>query len=62
MSMPCVSGRHVWTDHTDAEKCCHPEWRRLLLVGQAAKESETPLQVEPVSGAIYGRRWQRVQP
>jgi len=62
VSTPCTSGRHFWTDPTDAAKCCHPAWRRLLLIGAAAKASETPLQVEPVTGAVYGRRWERVQP
>ncbi len=28
----CNSGRHAWLNPDDAEKCCHPEWQRVLLV------------------------------
>lgn len=26
----CLAGRHVWSKLDDAEKCCHPEWRRTM--------------------------------
>ena len=60
----CVSGIHLWTDKSDAEKCCHPDWQRHLLVGAEAvygvgndprKASDVPVRVE--SGTVYGRRW-----
>jgi hypothetical protein len=42
MSHPCYSGRHVWTDKANAEKCCHPEWQRILLVGPDAVVGASP--------------------
>ncbi len=56
--MRCMSGLHEWTDQADAEKCCHPDWKRILLVGNDAfKGSETPLQY--ACGTVYGRKWVR---
>ncbi len=28
----CTSGKHFWTDREDAEKCCHPDWKRCLRI------------------------------
>jgi hypothetical protein len=60
----CVSGRHFWTDKSDADRCCHPDWQRHLLVGADAiygvdgdskRASDVP--VQPLCGSVFGRRW-----
>lgn len=28
----CCSGKHVWSESGDAEKCCNPEWMRCMGV------------------------------
>ena len=27
----CRSGRHVWVDDTARERCCDPDWDRILV-------------------------------
>lgn len=28
--MKCRSGRHEWMSQDDADKCCHPDWVRVM--------------------------------
>ena len=35
----CRSGRHLWVDDTARERCCDPDWDRILV---AVHEWETP--------------------
>ena len=56
----CRSGRHVWVDDTARERCCDPDWDRILV---AVHEWETRLSgieyagPSAVAGLDYG--WQR---
>lgn len=53
----CKSGKHWWTDETDAQKCCNG-WTRTLVVlqpGEPAPEHLESLQV--IDGALTGRAW-----
>jgi hypothetical protein len=54
---PCKSGRHWWTDKEDADKCCDPQWRRVLAVvgpGQPLPADATNIVQD--APAMYGRR------
>lgn len=62
----CRSGRHTWFEREDAEKCCSPEWERVLVMGGSFEEAERKGQeLEGVTwvgichGAVYGYGWQR---
>ena len=57
----CRSGRHVWVDDTARERCCDPDWDRILV---AIHEWDTPelsgieyAGPSAVAGLDYG--WQR---
>ena len=52
----CRSGRHTWFNAADAEKCCDPSWRRILVVGDVCGASH----IIAESGTLLGRRWMRV--
>jgi hypothetical protein len=30
--MRCQSGMHEWVDPVSAERCCKPEWKRVLRI------------------------------
>ena len=37
--MKCSRGVHEWTDSLDAERCCNPDWKRILIVpGEKLKD------------------------
>jgi hypothetical protein len=38
--MRCVSGKHEWVDKVSAERCCSPNWTRILLLpGESLKRA-----------------------
>ncbi len=50
----CTSGKDFWHDKADAEKCCHPDWKRCITVvprGQRAIVLASGLD------AVYYRYW-----
>jgi hypothetical protein len=53
---PCRSGRHTWLDAADAEKCCNPAWRRILVVGDVRDATH----IIAEGDTLLGRRWVRV--
>jgi hypothetical protein len=53
---PCRSGHHTWFNAADAEKCCDPLWRRILVVGDV--RGATNIIAE--GNTLLGRRWVRV--
>jgi hypothetical protein len=55
----CCSGLHAWFDKADAEKCCDPGWRRVLLVNNM-RGAET-VRYDEDEGVFFGRKWVRVQ-
>lgn len=60
----CQSGRHTWLNAADADKCCHPEWRRVLCIegpGRPLPPDATSIVTDDSLGARYGRRWLRVE-
>lgn len=57
----CQSGRHWWLSAESAERCCNPEWRRVLVVQRPGEA--LPADAENVgraAGVLYGRQWVRV--
>lgn len=33
-SVTCRSGRHSWLQESDAQRCCNPDWQRVLVSTQ----------------------------
>lgn len=55
--MRCTSGRHEWIGPDDAAKCCNG-WERVTEIPGSYDTCDT-LSVEPSSGVLIGRRWER---
>lgn len=56
----CKSGNHWWLSAENAERCCNPEWRRILVIAQPGQA--LPAEVHGVSqaaGVLCGRQWVR---
>jgi hypothetical protein len=53
----CRSGCHTWFNAADAEKCCDPSWRRILLVGDVRGATH----IVADGSTLIGRRWVRVE-
>jgi hypothetical protein len=52
----CRSGHHIWFYGADAEKCCNPAWRRILVVGDARDATH----IIAEGDTLLGRRWVRI--
>ncbi len=53
----CKSGKHCWTDKSDAEKCCNG-WTRILVISPPDKLNDcSNIQYEESTGVLYGRKW-----
>jgi len=50
----CRSGRHVWTDPLDAERCCSPEWRRMVVFSHQSDRLDPLGRVRDDVGLIHG--------
>lgn len=53
----CISGYHFWSDHSDSEKCCNPKWKRILLLGPAAKQGDSSICYDQGAESLYSRKW-----
>jgi hypothetical protein len=59
----CKSGRHYWYSPLDADKCCDPELRRVLVVAQPADGYALLADVQNITtaaGVSTGRQWVHV--
>lgn len=54
----CRSGRHYWTRPEDAEKCCNPKWRRVLLVGRDITQFKGERGAAKSDAASYAHGWE----
>lgn len=52
----CNSGNHVWFNKADADKCCDPNWRRVLVIGSSGESNAMICE-----GLLMGRKWVRVE-
>jgi hypothetical protein len=56
----CRTGRHNWYKRDDAAKCCHPEWKRVLVIGSAVPlRTHAGAVGEEASMRTCGHTWQR---
>ena len=58
----CRSGRHYWSRSNDAEKCCNPKWRRVLLVGRdVGRKDVVGRSAAKKDAAVYAHAWEAVR-
>lgn len=46
----CRRGVHLWFDQADAEKCCDPAWKRILVLYDGTHQ-------QLCAGVPCGRKW-----
>jgi hypothetical protein len=58
----CKSGRHVWFSQDDADKCCDPQYRHILVLASPDKPlPPDTASIARIGNQLYGRLWQRVE-
>ena len=56
----CHGGHHWWLSAESAERCCNPEWRRVLVIAQPGQALPAAVQgVSLAAGVLCGRQWVR---
>jgi len=49
----CCSGNHFWLEQHDAQKCCNPEFKRVLVRNGGECQ-------QICAGVVIGRAWEKV--
>lgn len=57
----CRTGKHWWIYVEDADKCCDPQWERILLVGPKSIRQHLGgvRSVIQMEGTVVGFAWQK---
>ncbi len=50
----CRSGRHVWSDPLDAERCCSPRWRWVVRYRHSAADIDPRGRRDDGTCLVYG--------
>jgi hypothetical protein len=54
----CRSTKHNWLTQEDADKCCDPDWHRIVVYGKdVAQEGVMHTTVQHIDGTPYGYKW-----
>ena len=58
----CTSGRHEWLEELHSERCCHPDWTRVLYDPKDPPENLDPAGRSSTEEPPLWRGWVKVVP